>query len=89
MKQQIEDIVKANWEYDNVEVEKIVEQIIELYKPIVQENAKMVVMLDEVYLATCDFDIDLFYPDKAERYNKISNEIWQFINREPISNNEA
>ena len=31
MKQKIEDIVAANWEYDNVDIEKITEQIINLF----------------------------------------------------------
>ncbi len=31
MKQKIEDIVTANWEYDNVDIEKITEQIINLF----------------------------------------------------------
>ena len=32
MKQKIEDIVTANWEYDNVNIEKITEQIINLFE---------------------------------------------------------
>ena len=49
-----------------------------------KEKNKLVMMLDEYYFATCDFDINLFYPEKAERYNKISNDVWIFLNRKPI-----
>jgi len=72
MKQQIEDIVKANWEYDNVEVEKIAEQIIELYKPkwisvnneLPKENGIYLVFTDYGDLATIrTFSVELGFLD--------------------------
>mgnify|MGYP003440847760 CR=1 FL=1 len=39
MKQKIEDIVTANWEYDNVNIEKITEQIINLFREMQKEQA--------------------------------------------------
>lgn len=72
MKQQIEDIVKANWEYDNVEVEKMAEQIIELYKPkwisvnneLPKENGIYLVFTDYGDLATIrTFSVELGFLD--------------------------
>mgnify|MGYP003451564231 FL=1 len=72
MKQKIEDIVRANWEYDNVEVEKIAEQIIELYKPkwisvnneLPKENGIYLVFTDYGDLATIrTFSVELGFLD--------------------------
>ena len=41
MKQKIEDIVTANWEYDNVDIEKITEQIINLFES--SSKSKMII----------------------------------------------
>ena len=41
MKQKIEDIVTANWEYDNVNIEKITEQIINLFES--YSKSKMII----------------------------------------------
>ena len=41
MKQKIEDIVTANWEYDNVDIEKITEQIINLFES--YSKSKMII----------------------------------------------
>ena len=41
MKQKIEDILTANWEYDNVDIEKITEQIINLFES--SSKSKMII----------------------------------------------
>lgn len=37
-------------------------------------------LLSDLYLATCDFDVSLFYPEKVEDFDLASNKVWIYIN---------
>lgn len=72
MKNEIEDIVRANWEYDNLEVENISKQIMNLYNPIIKEKMRIAIMkfactVDEKGLNFTIIDVDNYIKNVVDK----------------------
>lgn len=55
---------------------QLLEEIERLKSKINNQNK----LLSDLYLATCDFDVSLFYPEKVEDFDLASNKVWIYIN---------
>lgn len=72
------DTSKTSDDYDGLEAKnkQLLDEIERLKSKINNQNK----LLSDLYLATCDFDVSLFYPEKVEDFDLASNNVWVYIN---------